>query len=384
MTEATQSDNPNDIDSLSTLKIKAVSGNLSPSIYANGRNQLPIQITVKAVNKAGNPLKFSNETWISILNLRFAESDKKLNRKGSSGWCFTEVENEYSKEIQPGSHRSKRFLSGEDGKAIIIMYVYTDDTNTKRIAVSVDTDNGKHFTTADIPSGAEEMYLTIISHPKISYSNRNNIRITEGGFAEINNSLPWISRFGPNIYKEHHDGTCNRKFVEIHPAMGGQFKKHEIISKVVSNYDVSSNRRFAWFESLSGSHEYIQCFGIIQGPEYPFAVIGRGEDFNDYQINIWYDAKKQIYIFGGVTLESTSYFYVFTPYVTEYHQNDEDNGIPRLVLYKFTMPSANCSQLGWHNCIYRPEVIVTDFYGNEGTITLTFNDKDHFDTPGIV
>lgn len=80
MTEATQSDNPNDIDSLSTLKIEAVSGNLSPSIYANGRNQLPIQITAKAVNKDGNPLKFSNETWISILNLRFAESDKKLNR----------------------------------------------------------------------------------------------------------------------------------------------------------------------------------------------------------------------------------------------------------------------------------------------------------------
>lgn len=169
MTQTTQYDNPNDIDSLSTLKINAVSGNLLPSIYANGRNQLPIQITVKAVNKDGNPLKFSNETWISILNLCFAESDKKLSRKGNSGWCFTEVENEYSKEIQSGSHRSKRFLSGEDGTAIIILYVYTDDINTKRIAVSVDTDNGKHFTTADIPSGTEKMSVTVGAIQKIIY-----------------------------------------------------------------------------------------------------------------------------------------------------------------------------------------------------------------------
>nr|ACJ10120.1 conserved hypothetical protein [Bacteriophage APSE-3] len=177
MTEATQSDNPNDIDSLSTLKIQAVSGNLSPSIYANGRNQLPIEITAKAVNKDGNPLKFSNNTWISILNLCFAESDKKLNRNGNSGWCFTVVENQYSKEIQLGSHRSKRFLSGEDGTAIIILYVYTDDINTKRIAVSVDTPNGKHFTTADIHSGAEKMSVTVAAIQQIIY-RKNMLTIT--------------------------------------------------------------------------------------------------------------------------------------------------------------------------------------------------------------
>lgn len=169
MTQTTQYDNPNDINSLSTLKIQAVSGNLSPSIYANGRNQLPIQITVKAVNKEGNPLKFSNEAWIHILNLRHAESDTKLSWQHRSGWCFTDVENQYSKEIQLGSHRSKRFLSGEDGTAIIILYVYTDDINTKRIAVSVDTDNGKHFTTADIPSGTEKMSVTVGAIQKIIY-----------------------------------------------------------------------------------------------------------------------------------------------------------------------------------------------------------------------
>ncbi|QLK87601.1 hypothetical protein E3U36_04565 [Arsenophonus endosymbiont of Aphis craccivora] len=358
--EITQYDNPNDIDILSTLKIQAVSGNLSPSIYANGRNQLPIEITAKAVNKDGNPLKFSNETWISILNLCFAESDKKLSSKGNSGWCFTEVENEYSVELQPGSHRSKRLTTGEDGTAIIILYVYTDGINTKRIAVSVDTDNGKHFTTADIPSGAEKMYLTIISHPKINYSNRNNIRITEGSFEDINNSVPWASRFGKPIFKEHHDGTCKRKFVEIHPAMGGQFKKHKIIYTTVTNYDVS-NSYFVWAEHTFVPDENVSCFNIIQGPHYPCAVIGRGENFNDYQINLWYNAKNQINIGGSVMLESTSY-----------------------LLYKFTMPSANCSPLFWHNLIYHPEVRVTDFYGNEGTITLTFNDTDHFDIPGIV
>lgn len=411
MTEATQSDNPNDIDSLSTLKIKAVSGNLSPSIYANGRNQLPIQITVKAVNKAGNPLKFSNETWISILNLRFAESDKKLNRKGSSGWCFTEVENEYSKEIQPGSHRSKRFLSDEDGKAIIILYVYTDDTNTKRIAVSVDTDNGKHFTTADSPSGAEEMSVTINAFQALNYADRANLSIESGDFVTLSSNLGWSSRqdalntagqatgfgvglalgplgwaFGsyigsktPPIYKEHYNGICERRLIKIYPNNSQRkFKKYEITYNPISNEEVKTGN-FLW------NGEETDGFTLRQSDSsYPCAVIGRWGTRENYQINLWFSRKNGINIDGHLFLEDTFYYYRFCPCVKEDHFNDADEGVPTLLLYRFTAPVNNASQCCWRNVIHPVTVNVTDFYGNTSTFQLTFNDTDHSDIPGIV
>lgn len=169
MTETTQYDNPNDIDSMDKLKIQTVSGSISPKIYANGRNQLPIEITAKAIDKDDRVLKFSHETWIHLLNLCFAESGEKLSRKGNSSWCFTEVKNDYSKEIQISYPTNSLFNVTDDGTVIIIMYVYTNNIDIKRIAVSVDTDNDKHFTTADNATGAEKMSIPVAAVNEIIY-----------------------------------------------------------------------------------------------------------------------------------------------------------------------------------------------------------------------
>lgn len=176
MTEIIQYDDPDHITYMDSLKIEAVSKHISPKIYANGRNQLPIEITAKAVKKVDGsddvPLNFSRETWIHILNLRHAQSDAKLSWQHRSGWCFTDKINDYSKEIEVNSFSNTLFSVRDDGTVHIIMYVYTDDIDTKRIAVSVDTDNGKHFTTSDkSPSspGPEEMSVTVTALKEIIY-----------------------------------------------------------------------------------------------------------------------------------------------------------------------------------------------------------------------
>ena len=160
-------DNPDDIENVE-LTIQTVSGHNSPIIYANGRNQLPVEIIGKAFKKNDEGddvvLNFSDETWTHILNLRHAESDEKLNWHGNSGWCFTTTENEFSREVQTGEVQD--WLPSErtalsDGSKQIIMYVYTFNNESRRIAVSIDTDNGKHFTTADASSGAEKMSVSV-------------------------------------------------------------------------------------------------------------------------------------------------------------------------------------------------------------------------------
>jgi len=160
-------DNPNDIENVE-LTIQTVSGHNSPVIYANGRNQLPVEIIARALKKNDDGddvvLNFSDETWVHILNLRHAESDEKLNWHGNSGWCFTATENEFSREVQAGAVKDlipSKSTTLSDGSKQIIMYVYTYNNESRRIAVSIDTDNGKHFTTADASSGAEKISVSV-------------------------------------------------------------------------------------------------------------------------------------------------------------------------------------------------------------------------------
>ncbi|SPP30985.1 hypothetical protein ARAF_0087 [Arsenophonus endosymbiont of Aleurodicus floccissimus] len=54
------------------------------------------------------------------------------------------------------------------------MYVYSYDANKiKRISVNLDTNNGKHFTTADNPVGAEKMSVAIKTLRPIYYGTKN-------------------------------------------------------------------------------------------------------------------------------------------------------------------------------------------------------------------
>jgi hypothetical protein len=393
MTKTVQYDNPSDIEYMDTLKIQTVSGTLSPKIYANGKNQLPIEITVKASNKSHEPLNISKDTWINLLSLCFAESDKKLSRKGNSGWCFTDVENDYSKEIQGRSLQSNRVTKADDGTVIIIMYVYTNDVNTKRIAVSVDTDNGKHFTTADNASGAEKMVVSITSNPKINYGDKRNITMDVGSFVNISSSLPWKAwpRGSHESDKPRYtksNGTCERRFVNFQPNMSttGQttFKNYKIIYNPIKNEHVNVGHVFV-------GGRWIKGFTIIsEDGAHPCAVIGREGNHSNYQLNLFFERQKRIYLqFADHTVvtyrdSSDDYLYFqFSPYVGEEYPND-DNGFPSLILYKLTMLEPNAAKQGWQNCIRYPKVQVTDFYGNEGTFQLVFNDSENFDIPSIV
>ena len=170
-------DSPDDINTVE-LRIRTVSGNLSPVIYANGRNQLPVEVIAKALKTDGvgkiTILHFSDETWRKILSLRMAETDAVLCREGQSGWCFTDISNEYSLEVVNTEATrdpvSPALISESDeGATIVTMYIYTTEINMKRIAVSIDTPQGKHFTTADSPEGAEKSSVSVNAIETMQY-----------------------------------------------------------------------------------------------------------------------------------------------------------------------------------------------------------------------
>lgn len=159
-------DDPSDIDSVE-LKIQSVSGTLNSTIYANGRHQIPVKIIAKAkkINEITGEEKvlcISNSKWIEMLGLCFAESDVTLNNMGNENWCFTSVKNEFAGDAVMRAQRNI-------GSAIIILYVYTYKTDLRRLAVNLNTINGKHFTTADNAVGAEQMSISVTSINEINY-----------------------------------------------------------------------------------------------------------------------------------------------------------------------------------------------------------------------
>lgn len=181
-------DDPSEIDSVE-LKIQAASGTPNLTFFANGRHQIPIEIIAKAkkINEITGEekiLRISQSKWIEMLSLCFAESDEKLNKMGNQNWCFTSEKNEFSGEIATGAHQLVE-------ASIIILYVYTYDVGAIQLSVSLDTANGKHFTTADNAIGAEQMSIPIASVNEIYYWIEN---------LSINTSGKKDSKDQPRLY----------------------------------------------------------------------------------------------------------------------------------------------------------------------------------------
>ena len=379
-------DSPDDITSVD-LTIRAVSGNLSPVIYANGRNQLPVEIIAKAMKE--NPdgsetiLKFTAKIWLHILNLRHAESDEKLISQGSSGWCFTSFVNDYSREVNTGDSLTEpRYM--EPGDELMTLYVYTDDISSRRIAVSIDTDGGKHFTTADNASGAERCSVSVRAIQPINYSNVQNLKIIPDN---------WVTRISPLRYKdqqkaiiwanEHYGGFIRRrKFAivtangytithkNVPPGLSGGYKQSVLYHQKAMPHALllvtqpDGGYLNSWFVAPDGYER-----GYLNAINW---------NFDDMSDPYWPD----LYFSDNVEGEYVAGTWAFWPY-TEANNNSwekfpvEDDCIS-IVCFQLYVPDT--SPLYWGsdcrpNYISDPAVPVTliDLYGNEGTFNITFN-----------
>lgn len=377
----------NDIHDLATLKIQTISGSVLPKIYANGLNQLPIQVSVKAEDKDGKTVRLTSEEWIEALNLCFTESDEKLKKDGhNDGWCSTINKNDYSIEVQGLSTNEIATSANDDGTFTLVMYICTNIVETRRISVSVDI-NGKHFTTADPPNGAEIMAINVKAMQPIDYADKRNTEIICYDFKTISSKLGWESRLtteGP--YADHTTGICKRRIVEIRPnkLLTGQekFKNHDIRYDDITNYDVNKGTTIVWIYGANQPEE--DCFNILQPFSTPCAVISKGytEKWN-LTINVWFKNQPKIDINGHAHSVDHSYYYRFCPYLSDSNPSVMDDGVPTLVLYQFIMPET-AWKWKWNHVIRKTLVHVHDMYGNHGDIELIFDMDHNFDTPGRV
>ncbi|WP_265015336.1 hypothetical protein [Wolbachia endosymbiont (group B) of Camptogramma bilineatum] len=375
MTKITQFDNPNDIENMDNLKIKVSTGNLSPKIYANGRNQLEVEITAKATKKVGDedkPLHFSKDTWIGILNLRYAQSDSKLNRKGNSGWCFTGDKNDYCGEVGVNSaSKTSCFSVNDEGTVIICMYVYANLTKgeTERIAVSVDTNNGKHFTTADNSTSIDTMSVTVNALPKIDYSLRQNIKLdgmpkSIDDFSKIVSNMAVRRSLNDPEESVWYVGVSSKKRFTIKPALVEYGYAFKLISPIRNNANLSScnfpdNIKPDMIRGTGGANFDAQ-FIFVNQKTYGLS--------SNSKINVHDNSSARGYLY---------HYEIGVNDTRHYWEKNLDDGSITVDICNHRIPWPDIIKYEWEDQGKLIKLNVIDNYGNGGVVTIEAPNNEH-------
>lgn len=363
--------------SIDTLSISfASSSSRNATIYGNGKNQVAVIVKLSLLDRENKVVPVDESTLRDAVYLCDYYTGDKISTDGTVDYFYSKKENEYCNAIsmvvsgrEDSDHKAvKLYVSANgihDGKVISCGI---------NIAGIGDFDTSENGTKNQLPNGSTYLHqnsVNVKSLAPIDYGDKRNITISAGDFETLRTDLAWKKfdiQGGTGFpIEEHHDGIGKRKIIYIQPNVNStgqnKFKKHEIIYKPIQNSDFDSGFHLIW----SG---------------VPCAVISRGKYLPEYHVNLWYSRQNHVRIFHFMYVQDTNYHYQFWPEADENHSDDPENGFATLLLYKFIIPAKNFYK-SWRDVIRPVTVNVTDYYGNNGSFELTFDDKDHFDIPGI-
>ncbi len=386
---------------LATLSIQyAHSLSNTATIFANGKNQIEVFISIQINDTNGSTLNISENELKKAVYLCNYRTGKSL----PANWLVTFNENKYNRAV---SYRSTLIaddtaISAEENRAAAQIVFYISSNALKDdalVAVGIDIPGvGKFDTTAEGtetkngPNGTSgskfksPKYVAINLLQEINYHNVNNLSIEDSGFFTLYSNGWWESRLDViNIYKSHTSATMKRKKIRIKPKTNidnNYFLEHSIEYDPVVNSDINKGS-LSWHGSSHKGFNVIDNLGSGYG--LPCAVIGRGYHHDNYQVNFWYSFQNHVKLDGNFYLADNSYVYSCeAKRVDEEYMGQNEHGAATLLLYKVTVPESRCRLYYWYDAIHTATLNVTDIYGNGGSAKLQFDDADFFDTPHIV
>lgn len=369
------------------------------TIYGNSQNRIAISIKVKIVDKNNNSLVIPADELLRSAHLVQFRNCKRLNWEGSGPdskpWVYTRSSNDYTEVPAFDAVLTDSYVEQLTGAQEVIFYLYaTDASSGIDIAAGFNVPGVGDFNTSENgtqnrngPKGESgSMFKNpkskhIIAVEKINYSDKTNIEMDKSVLEHTNN-FSWVSRFwnsGP--FAEHGNGRAMAGYVTFKPknASVKNFKQWSIVYETVKNADVN---RYTVHWPVNVLEE---GFFALPGDVYPGAVIyssSRGSSSDDGHVNFWHSGEGKFIISGHFFLRDSNYTYRCAPYASGQHVKPIN---PTIYIYKMIIPTvSSAGQLGWEDCIRKPAVKVVDVYGNSGEFRLNFDDKDNFDSPGII
>lgn len=392
------SDSWSNFGKLNTLSID-FANNLArqATIFANSNNQVEILVTLSIEGTDGNPLRISDDELKKALYLCNYRTGEKI----SDPWIISFEENEYNRAVsyqnvaivepKPASIEAQAdkfnlhfYLSCKTPRdngliAIGIHVPGVGDFNTTEDGTS--TKNGPRGETGSAFKNPKHVSINLLS--PIDYSDASNLTVEATNFLTLGTNSEWSRRKKSDRSKyENGQGiSVTKRTIYLKPSenipensfLNYKFECDRILNRTVSG------------DTIEWSYgDRFSCFNLLDDLMMDScAVIGARHSSEEYQTNIWlveHCVKKGA--MGTLVLENSDYEYVFFPII-----RDDDCDInsfgTKLVCYKINKPIKDASNYRWNNVIHPAKLTVTDFYGNHGTVTISFDENEYFDAPLI-
>lgn len=358
------------------------------TLYANSRHMLQIIVSVEIFDKTEEKkLNVTDDEIRNAIYFCYADTGNTLG----SPWTISDYPGEYL--TNGDDHGTNESFDTDSSIRYIYKYISCDPHNFNElqeiISIGIDVPGiGKFNTTHNGTKTKGHTFkqpkvYKIIAEPPIDFEDHNNLTIQCGAFETLSNNLKceyWETR---NEIKTRMDGECKRRIVSIKPNYKnkttiGKFKKHEIVYTPILNDALASETQWC------GNDYYDKCFSVLEVSDgLPGSVIGRDYK-DDYQLNLWFSRQNNLNLLGSFYVADKKYFYKFHTEASHKHAGEDEKGAATLLLYKFKLPIGSTYKWKWQNVFRGIEVNVTDFYGNEGTFKIAFDDDKQFDEPGLV
>lgn len=398
-------DSLNDATSIE-LKISAASGSLTPAIYANGQNQLAIEVSASAYKTVAGEdiaMDISEREWQNALSLCYAESDKKLTVNGSNGWCYSLNQNEFCREIVSSSANSSSSDKTSADNAgtvqsvmLLIFYLYTTDVNIKRIAVRCDTDNGQHYTTADNALGVEKSSVKVNAVSGLNYNSSQYLQVYPEQWVTNGIDYHFYNQIWGQTSYNHYTCTVQHKRIKILLTNGYEIKYKKILSSgIPASYSVKE-----WYVNK------VAPYAMVLAHSSPNDSDGNGGYLNSWyiepeagkklghpaELNPSFTSMSQsgwpsLYFSGSESGRYDAATWAYWPNFTRSNTSDKapnhsasayDNEV---TVYAYQLHIPNSSSIYW-GLYCKPSgsqlkntatVSITDNYGNSGQFIVSFN-----------
>ncbi|MCX4755555.1 hypothetical protein [Kitasatospora purpeofusca] len=167
---------------VSKLSLMLETGGPGAEIYANGRNQIAVTVSVKPTDENGSTY-YGDISWPNRVNLVDYVSGEKLNWQGREGWCFTDREDRYFHHLPGGGSRAAAETEPEpaaepeaeladDGTQKFTFYISCwPGADRKSVSAWVETDTGKVYTTT---AGSGSFEGKVALDPLVALTHRRS------------------------------------------------------------------------------------------------------------------------------------------------------------------------------------------------------------------
>jgi hypothetical protein len=333
---------------VSKLSVILETGGSAANIYANGRNQVAVTVSVKPTDENGK-LYTDPISWPDHIRLVDYVDGTKLNWRGGTDWCYAWDENPYFHHVPSprGRENTEHPQLAGDGTQQFTFYVTCwPGVSMKSIAGWVETGTEKIFTTTK-GSGTFEGSVTLNPLPALTYTTTD---------VNLESSSQQIStKYGSNT-----------KYVTTHAW------NYYLSLKSTDNYFVHFDVSGYWNGDAHPGYDGFFACDITPGHD------------NFYGSYVWYnEPHSSAYAgnggFGGeiVNFPDGNKWWDFAKVY--------DRDYPERYLC-FTWVHATTSGNGWHipngpidkwRVYFNPDVTVYDMYGNRGKFSINGADVDN-------